>query len=119
MDEARADIEDGKRPGMTDDDRKELHEANKRIQLLEQENEVLRRAAAGGSQPAQLSKSVDRATTPNRKLLASPVASLSVIFAVLDSWCLAVPLLTAVQASTPLHTRGTIPSRLKWGFLDS
>ena len=46
----RADIEDGKRPGMTDDDRKELREANKRIRLLEQENEVLRRAAAYLSQ---------------------------------------------------------------------
>lgn len=46
----RADIEDGKRPGMTEDDRKELREANKRIQLLEQENEVLRRAAAYLSQ---------------------------------------------------------------------
>lgn len=46
----RADIEDGKRRGMTDDDRKELREANKRIRLLEQENEVLRRAAAYLSQ---------------------------------------------------------------------
>lgn len=46
----RADIEDGRRPGMTDDDRKELREANKRIRLLEQENEVLRRAAAYLSQ---------------------------------------------------------------------
>ena len=46
----RADIEDGKRPGMTDDDRKQLREANKRIRLLEQENEVLRRAAAYLSQ---------------------------------------------------------------------
>ncbi|NPC97265.1 IS3 family transposase [Nocardioides sp. zg-DK7169] len=46
----KADIEDGKRPGMTDDDRKELREANKRIRLLEQENEVLRRAAAYLSQ---------------------------------------------------------------------
>ena len=46
----RADIEDGTRPGMTEDDRKELREANKRIRLLEQENEVLRRAAAYLSQ---------------------------------------------------------------------
>lgn len=46
----KADIEDGRRPGMTDDDRKELREANKRIRLLEQENEVLRRAAAYLSQ---------------------------------------------------------------------
>lgn len=42
----RADVEDPKRPGMTDDNRKEMREANKRIRLLEQENEVLRRAAA-------------------------------------------------------------------------
>jgi transposase len=46
----RADIEDGNRPGLSDDDRKELREANKRIRLLEQENEVLRRAAAYLSQ---------------------------------------------------------------------
>lgn len=46
----KADIEDGRRPGMTDDDRKELRDANKRIRLLEQENEVLRRAAAYLSQ---------------------------------------------------------------------
>ena len=46
----RADIEDGNRPGANDADRKELREANKRIRLLEQENEVLRRAAAYLSQ---------------------------------------------------------------------
>lgn len=46
----KADIKDGRRPGMTDDDPKELREANKRIRLLEQENEVLRRAAAYLSQ---------------------------------------------------------------------
>jgi transposase len=46
----RADIEDGRRPGANDADRKELREANKRIRLLEQENEVLRRAAAYLSQ---------------------------------------------------------------------
>jgi transposase len=46
----RADVEDGSRPGLTDGDRKELREANKRIRLLEQENEVLRRAAAYLSQ---------------------------------------------------------------------
>jgi len=46
----RADVEDGNRPGLTDADRKELREANKRIRLLEQENEVLRRAAAYLSQ---------------------------------------------------------------------
>ncbi len=46
----KADIEDGHRPGLTEDERKQLREANKRIRLLEQENEVLRRAAAYLSQ---------------------------------------------------------------------
>ena len=46
----RADIEDGNRPGVTDAERKELRDANKRIRLLEQENEVLRRTAAYLSQ---------------------------------------------------------------------
>lgn len=46
----KADIEDGHRPGLTDADRVELREAKKRIRLLEQENEVLRRAAAYLSQ---------------------------------------------------------------------
>jgi transposase len=46
----KADIEDGNRPGLTDADRVELREAKKRIRLLEQENEVLRRAAAYLSQ---------------------------------------------------------------------
>ena len=45
-----ADVEDGRRPGLTDADRTELREAKKRIRLLEQENEVLRRAAASLSQ---------------------------------------------------------------------
>jgi transposase len=42
----RADVEDGHRTGLTDADRAELRETKKRIRLLEQENEVLRRAAA-------------------------------------------------------------------------
>ena len=42
----KADVEDGNRPGVTDDDRMELRAPNKLIRLLEQENEVLRRAAA-------------------------------------------------------------------------
>lgn len=46
----KADPEDGKRPGLSDDERQQLREANKRIRLLEQENEVLRRAAAYLSQ---------------------------------------------------------------------
>jgi transposase len=46
----KADVGDGSRPGLTDADRVELREAKKRIRLLEQENEVLRRAAAYLSQ---------------------------------------------------------------------
>jgi len=46
----RADIEDGNRPGLTEEERRELREARKRVRLLEQENEVLRRAAAYLSQ---------------------------------------------------------------------
>lgn len=46
----KTDIEDGHRPGQTDGDRAELRELKKRNRLLEQENEVLRRAAAYLSQ---------------------------------------------------------------------
>lgn len=46
----RAEIEDGVRPGRTVAEQAELREAKKRIRLLEQENEVLRRAAAYLSQ---------------------------------------------------------------------
>ncbi len=45
-----ADVEDGTKPGITTADNAELREARKRIRLLEQENEVLRRAAAYLSQ---------------------------------------------------------------------
>lgn len=41
-----ADVEDGIKPGVTQADATELREARKRIRLLEQENEILRRAAA-------------------------------------------------------------------------
>lgn len=41
----KADIEDGKRPGTTAAEAAELREARKRIRILEQENEILRRAA--------------------------------------------------------------------------
>ncbi len=45
-----ADVQDGKRAGLTDTDRAELRDLKKRNRLLEQENEVLRRAAAYLSQ---------------------------------------------------------------------
>ena len=40
----RADIDDGVKPGTTTQENAELREARRRIKLLEQENEVLRRA---------------------------------------------------------------------------
>lgn len=46
----QADIEDGIKPGVTVDQAAELREAKRRIRRLEQENEVLRRAAAYLSQ---------------------------------------------------------------------
>ena len=42
----KADVEDGKRAGSTAVDSVELRAAQRRIKTLEQENEVLRRAAA-------------------------------------------------------------------------
>jgi transposase-like protein len=47
---AQAARESGQRPGSTASELVELREAKKRIRLLEQENEVLRRAAAYLSQ---------------------------------------------------------------------
>jgi len=46
----KAEVADGSQAGRSEDERKELRAANKRIRLLEQENEVLRRAAAYLSQ---------------------------------------------------------------------
>jgi transposase-like protein len=46
----RADIDDGRRPGQTSVESAELRELKRRNRLLEQENEVLRRAAAYLSQ---------------------------------------------------------------------
>ena len=46
----RAAVDDGARPGQSRTEAAELREARKRIRLLEQENEVLRRAAAYLSQ---------------------------------------------------------------------
>ena len=49
----RADVEDGVKPGLTDEQSRENRDLKRRVRLLEQENEVLRRAAAYLSQ-AQL-----------------------------------------------------------------
>jgi transposase-like protein len=46
----QADTDEGTKPGVTRNDSAELREARKRIRLLEQENEVLRRATAYLSQ---------------------------------------------------------------------
>lgn len=46
----QADVEDGKRPGVTVTESAEIRELKRRNRLLEQENEVLRRAAAYLSQ---------------------------------------------------------------------
>ena len=46
----RAAIDEGVKPGQSRSEQAELREARKRIRLLEQENEVLRRAAAYLSQ---------------------------------------------------------------------
>lgn len=46
----KAEVEEGLRPGLTEAERAELREVKKRNRLLEQENEVLRRAAAYLSQ---------------------------------------------------------------------
>jgi transposase-like protein len=46
----RADVQDGVKPGITEEQNAEVRELRRRNRLLEQENEVLRRAAAYLSQ---------------------------------------------------------------------
>jgi len=46
----QADVEDGVKPGVTEAESAELRELKRRNRMLEQENEVLRRAAAYLSQ---------------------------------------------------------------------
>lgn len=46
----RADVQDGVKPGVSESENVELREMKRRNRLLEQENEVLRRAAAYLSQ---------------------------------------------------------------------
>jgi transposase-like protein len=46
----QADVEEGRKPGQTKDEAAEVRELRRRNRLLEQENEVLRRAAAYLSQ---------------------------------------------------------------------
>jgi transposase len=46
----QADVEQGRKPGVTKDEAAQMRELRKRNRLLEQENEVLRRAAAYLSQ---------------------------------------------------------------------
>ena len=56
----QADVEDGARPGKTREESSELRDLRRRNRLLEQENEVLRRAAAYLSQANLPSKGSTR-----------------------------------------------------------
>ena len=56
----QADVEDGARPGKTREESTELRDLRRRNRLLEQENEVLRRAAAYLSQANLPGKSSTR-----------------------------------------------------------
>jgi transposase len=43
---AKADVEDGRRPGLTKDDHAELVELRRELRVTKMENEILKRAAA-------------------------------------------------------------------------
>jgi transposase len=43
---AKADVEDGRRPGVSKDDRAELVELRRELRVAKMENEILKRAAA-------------------------------------------------------------------------
>ncbi len=68
----RADVEDGNRPGTTVQEAAQLRDAKKRIRLLEQENEVLRRAAAYLSQANLPSQGRAHAALPQRRIAHRP-----------------------------------------------
>lgn len=52
----RDDIDDGRKPGLTTDERKELAELRRKNRKLEMENEILKRAAAYFAQENVLPK---------------------------------------------------------------
>ena len=67
----RADIDEGAKPGQTRTEAAEIRELRKRNRLLEQENEVLRRAAAYLSQanlPGKCSTRSRRSSPPQGSL---------------------------------------------------
>lgn len=65
----KADVADGRRPGLTEDERKELRELNERIRLTAQENEVLRRAAGYCRRPTSREASEEpHVSTSERRL---------------------------------------------------
>jgi transposase len=67
----QAAIDDGDRPGVTTSESKDLRDARRRIKLLEQENEVLRRATAYLSQANLPGKGSTRSWTSS-PLTGSP-----------------------------------------------